>query len=223
MMGKRECPVARTAETTSDAVASVGSTAMRVRSVIRSMAVSASKSREFLSRRAVDGSRVPASAERRTSAASSWRERPPASSSRGSMPNRRRIAPAMPLSTRIRGFSTVLNAMVTGDANRATLPGSLSAMFLGTSSPKSMENTLMRTSEVAAATVPTAARLSAVSSSGTRRIAVSAGWAVYPSRMADTVMPTWAPHSWVDRVRRARETRRPWRVEASTRDGSRAT
>ena len=145
MTGNREWPVSLARATTSAAVSPASSISSRIRSVITSTAVSEPIPIDRVSSAAVPTSRVPASAEWRTSEASSEADRAPLSSSRGSMPKRRRIALAEELRPLITGRRAVVNPRCTGVIRSATRIGSAIAQFFGISSPKTIENVLTTT------------------------------------------------------------------------------
>ena len=115
------------------------------------------------------------------------------------------MAFAEPFSARISQPSVRANTMSGTTVARAIGIGRARAAFFGTSSPKSIENSVATTSAPNADTGP---------SSGSNRCA-SAGSARYPVSSAAIVMPTCAPESWNDSSRRARRTVRAARSPVS--------
>ncbi len=113
---------------------------MVTRGVIRSSAVSSPKRRERSTRVAVCSSIAPRRAELRTSETSSWGERAEASSSVGSIPNRRTIQLAVPLSPLIAQRNTAEKTVIGPAVARATARGLAMARFLGISSPSTIDN-----------------------------------------------------------------------------------
>ena len=99
--GNREWPVSRASSMTAQARSLASRLTVRTRGVMISPAVRVPNSTERSISSAVSGSRVPSSAEREISEASSVDDRAERSSSWGSIPSRRTIALAEPLSTRI--------------------------------------------------------------------------------------------------------------------------
>ncbi len=80
--------------------------------------------------------------------------------------------------------------------------GSAMAMFFGTSSPNTMDSTVATTS---ATTTPIESPTSGATPShcsGVDTRLASEGSVTKPSASVVTVMPTWAPESWVDSERR---------------------
>ena len=102
-------------------------------------------------RSAVDMSKVPSSTECSTRAVSSEAERADEISSCGSMPMRASTQFAAPPSTQMTGRATAVKAIWKGTTRTAVAIGWASARFLGTSSPKSIENTLMNVAAAKAA------------------------------------------------------------------------
>ena len=117
---------------------------VRTRGVMISPAVRVPNSTERSMSSAVSASRVPWSAERCTSEASSWELRAERSSSCGSMPRRRTIALAEPLSTRIGPRHERVKPRMKPWVARAVASGRAMAMFLGTISPKIIVTTVPR-------------------------------------------------------------------------------
>ena len=132
----------RASETTSAAVAVRSIEVARDRGVITSAAVWSAKPRDAVTSRAVLRSRVPASAEERTSEASSAGLRAAESSSCGSMPSASNVRLATPLSRRIIGFIAMPNQRTGAAATFAVARGSDTARVLGTISPTIIENTV---------------------------------------------------------------------------------
>ncbi len=186
-----------------------------------SAAVCWEKPSERVSRVAVPSSSVPASADRLTRKASSVFERPLVSSSRGSMPALRRILLALPLSTKISGVTAQVKPRCSGTDQRAVAIGTEIARFLGTSSPSSIDTMVARnmprpidTGSTAPSGIPTP-----VSGPSSRRD--SDGSTRYPTSRVVSVMPTCAPDSWVDSVRRPLRTEPAERLpEAASRSTS---
>ena len=102
-------------------------------------------------RSAVDMSKVPSSTECSTRAASSEAERAEEISSWGSMPMRASTQFAVPPSTQMTGRAMAVKAIWKGTTRTAVARGWANARFLGTSSPKSIENTLMNAAATNAA------------------------------------------------------------------------
>ena len=152
MTGKREWPVLAARAMTSAALAPSGRVRTRPRSVMTSAAHRRDMRIELVNREAVDVSKVPSSALCSTRAASSPAERADEISSRGSIPMRLSTQLAVPPRTQMTGANTVVNAIWKGTTARAVSMGWASARFLGTSSPKSMEKTLMNAAAAKAAT-----------------------------------------------------------------------
>ena len=176
---------------------------VRTRGVMISPAVRVPNSTERSISSAVSASRVPWSAERCTSEASSWELRAERSSSWGSMPRRRTIALAEPLSTRIGRLVSAVKPRMKPCVVRAVCSGRAMAMFLGTISPKIIVTTVPSARPSASDSgvttesgVPAAAR-------GPSMRSEIAGSARKPIARLVTVMPTWAPESCVDSDRRA--------------------
>ncbi len=157
---------------------------------------------------AVSGSRVPWSADRWISEASSAELRADRSSSWGSMPRRRTSALAEPLSPPMIGLFTAVNPRMKPWVARAVPSGSAIARFLGTSSPKIIVSAVDRVSAMPIATGVTAPSGRPAASSGPSTSSAIAGSARKPMARLVTVMPTCAPESWVERDFRARCT--PW-------------
>ena len=152
---------------------------------------------------AVSGSRVPWSAERCTSEASSWELRADRSSSCGSMPRRRTIMLADPLSARIGPRVSAVNPRMNPWVVRAVCSGRAIAMFLGTISPKIMVSTVPSTRPRPSASGETTSSGTPAAISGPSMRSEIAGSARKPIARLVTVMPTWAPESWVDSDLRA--------------------
>ena len=102
-------------------------------------------------RSAVDMSKVPSSTECSTRAASSEAERADEISSCGSIPMRASTQFAVPPSTQMMGRAMAVNTIWKGTTRLAVDIGWARARFLGTSSPKSIEKTLMNTAATKAA------------------------------------------------------------------------
>ena len=181
-----------------------------------SPAVRAPNSTERSISSAVSASRVPTDAERAISEASSVELRAERSSSCGSMPSRRTNALAEPLSRRIGTRITAVNPRWKRWVARAVAIGLASARFLGTSSPKIIVAKVPTTRPIAAAIgAPQPSGTPALPSGPSMR-SETAGSARKPIARLVTVMPTWAPESWVDSDRsasagpaRRRRPRRP--------------
>ncbi len=189
------------------------------RRVATSEARSSPNARLRVSSWAVVASSVPWLLDRRTSDVSSSGERAEASSSWGSTPNiRRRTASAQPLSRRITGAVDRVNPRWNPDTARAVRSGCDSAMFLGTSSPNTMVSAVASTSARVRETDRAAASPRPTAPSGPRSRAAIEGSATNPTARLVTVMPSWAPDSWVDSVRRAARTpAEPWSPSATWR------
>ena len=228
MTGNREWPVRRARSMTSAAESSRRTTTSRSRSVITSTAVSSVNSIELVSRVAVDSSRVPTSAERRTSAASSCGERPPDSSSRGSTPTLRSRALALPLNDDDeRAQRAGEAALQRGDhAGRGQRPADREVLGdeLADDHREAVDQDDREHRRDDAADRLTEHRRPRA---GRRSSRTTAGCVVYPSRMVVRVMPSWAPESSVDSRRSALRTdwlrRSSGAAWPSTRPGSRVT
>ena len=176
----------------------------------------------FVKRSAVDVSRVPSSAECSTRAASSDAERAEEISSCGSIPMRASTQFAVPPSTQMMGRATTVKAIWKGTTRAAVLIGWANARFLGTSSPKSMEKTLTKAAATKAATPVASPHARPALPSRPASRSARALCVVYPSRIVVSVMPTWAPESWVDKERVARKTEAAPRSPSSARLSSTA-
>ena len=152
MTGKREWPVRRASRSTSPAEAVRSIAVQRTRGVMTSAAVRSPKSSERVTSRAVPSSRVPASADRRTSEASSWGVRAPESSSCGVMPNSRSTRLAEPLSTTMSGRVSTEKRRTGSATTRAVRSGAEMPRNWGSSSPKTIEKTVAMTRARAAET-----------------------------------------------------------------------
>ena len=179
---------------------------VRTRGVMISPAVRLPNSTERSISSAVSGSRVPSSAEREIREASSVDERAERSSSCGSIPSRRTIALAEPLSSRIGSRITAVNMRWKPWVARAVSIGRAIARFLGTSSANTMVTSELIVSPIATATGRTAPSGTPAARSGPSMSSAIAGSARKPIARLVIVMPTWAPESWVDSERRARWT-----------------
>ena len=136
----------RARSTTSSALAVRSIETQRTRGVITSAAIRPPKSSERVTRRATSSSSVPTSAERRTIEASSRGVRAAESSSCGVMPNDSSTALADPLSTAMRGRRTRVKIW-TGRATTFAVPsGAEIPRNCGSSSPKTIEKRVARTS-----------------------------------------------------------------------------
>ena len=193
---------------------------VRTRGVMISPAVRLPNSTDRSISSAVSGSRVPSSAEREISDASSVDDRAERSSSCGSMPSRRTIAFAEPLSSRIGRRITAVNIRWKPWVARAVSIGRAMARFLGTSSAKTIVTTELTVSPMATATGATAPSGTPRARRGPSMRSEIAGSARKPIARLVIVMPTWAPDSWVDSERSAR-----WMpaAEASPSAAARAT
>ncbi len=140
--GNRECPVARVSSRTTLARSLASRLCVRTRGVMISPAVRVPNSTDRSISSAVSTSRVPRSAERWMSEASSVELRADRSSSCGSTPRRRTAAFADPLSSRIGSRIAAVNPRWKRWVARATPIGLASARFFGTSSPKIIVRTL---------------------------------------------------------------------------------
>ena len=138
---------------------------------------------------AVSASRVPWSAERWTSEASSVELRAERSSSCGSTPSRRTSALAEPLSSRISQPLAAVKPRWKPCVARAVSIGRAIAKFLGTSSPKSIVSTVLRISAMAIAIGRTAPSGMPMASKRTVDEAAIAGSARKPMARLVTVMP----------------------------------
>ncbi len=182
--------------------------AICTRGVMISPAVRGPKATERCTRCAVSVSSVPSLADRFASDASSSEERADRSSSWGSTPSARTTALAEPFSSRIGQVITVVKPRMKPWVRRAIGNGLAIASFLGTSSPKSIVATVASTSPSVTAMPGTApSGTPSPSSGGSSRVAM-AGSARKPITRFVRVTPTWAPESWVDRLRSA--VRTPW-------------
>ena len=141
--GNRECPVSTAAATSIASAASVALTnRTRTRGVSTSSAVLPENEIDRASRPAVGCSRVPCAADRRTSESSSTADRADRSSSCGSTPIIRSTAFAVPLSTTISGLNSIVDTRIGVTTILAVSSGSAMAMFLGTSSPNTIDSTV---------------------------------------------------------------------------------
>ena len=153
---------------------------------------------------AVSASSVPWSAERCTSEASSCELRAERSSSCGSMPSRRTIVLAEPLRTRIGPRVSGGEAAHEALRGRARSPaagrwrGSWAPARRRSSSPRCRAPGRGRAT--AGVTTPSGTPAAA---SGPSMRSEMAGSARKPMARLVTVMPTWAPESWVDSERSA--------------------
>ena len=137
---------------------------MRTRGVMISPAVRVPNSTDRSISSAVSASRVPSSADREISEASSVDDRAERSSSWGSIPRRRTIALAEPLSTRIGPRITAVKRRWKPCVARAVSIGRAIARFLGTSSAK-----IIVTSELTVRPIATATGATALSGSPAAR------------------------------------------------------
>ena len=128
------------------------------------------------------------------------------SSSWGSIPSRRTIAFAEPLSSRIGTRMTAVNKRWNPWVARAVSIGRAIARFFGTSSAKTMVTTELTMSPMATASGRTAPSGTPTASRGPSISSAIAGSARKPIARLVMVMPTWAPESWVESDRRARCT-----------------
>ena len=109
---------------------------------------------------------------------------------------------AVPFSTTISGLNSMVEIRIGVMTVFAVSSGSAIAMFFGTSSPNTMDST------VATDRPKISADRSAPSSRQPERLqrhrhqAGQRGCMTKPSARVVTVMPTWAPDSWVDSERR---------------------
>ena len=160
-----------------------------------STAVSSVMRMEFVNSEAVEVSNVPSWAEWRTIAANSDADLADESSSWGSTPKRRNIPFAEEFRTTITGLKITVKSVLKGTIRPAVFRGWASARFFGTSSPKTIDMTLMMT---AATPTPTAEEIAVDSPRPTPalvRRSASADWVVYPKRIVVKVMPTCEPES----------------------------
>ncbi len=148
--------------------------------------------------RAVLRSRVPASAEERTSEASSAGLRAADSSSCGSMPSASRVRFATPLSSRIIGFIAMPNHRTGAAATFAVAIGSDTASVLGTISPTIIENTVAISIASTDATDDAVDADRPSDSSGPCSSTPIDGLAMKPSTRVVRVMPSWHADSWVE-------------------------
>ena len=207
--GKREWPVWRARSMTEETRSPSSTVVVRTRGVMISPAVRVPNSTERSTSSAVSASRVPWSAERCTSEASSCELRAERSSSCGSMPRRRTIALAEPLRARIGPLLSAVKPRMKPCVVRAVSSGRAMAMFLGTISPKIIVTTVPsgQADRRATAGVTTPSGTPAAASGPSMRSEI-AGSARKPIARLVTVMPTWAPESWVDSERSASWTPR---------------
>ena len=138
----------------------------RMRGVITSAAVRSAKRSVRSRNEAVCASSVPSCAERRTSEESSSGLRAPEISSLASMPTRASTPLENPFRTRIAGLNTVLNTSWGRASARPITMGSAMDMFLGISSPRSIESRVATTIATTSETVPTTPAGSPIWSSG---------------------------------------------------------
>ena len=204
--GKRECPVSRASSITARARSFSSRLRVRTRGVMISPVVRAPNSTDRSISSAVSGSRVPTSAEREISEASSVELRADRSSSCGSSPNRRTAALAEPLRNRIGYLLSAVNQRIGNWVTLAVAIGRATARFFGTSSPKSMVRNVLSTRPMASAVGWMAPSGMPSASSGSSTISAIAGSARKPMPRFVIVIPTWAPDSWVDRERIATRT-----------------
>ena len=191
---------------------------VRTRGVMISPAVRVPNSTERSTSSAVSASRVPWSADRCTSEASSCELRAERSSSCGSMPRRRTIALADPLSARMGPRVRAVKPRMKPWVLRAVWSGRAMAMFLGTISPKIIVTTVPRTRPSASASGVTTLSGTPADANGSSMRSAIAGSARKPMARLVTVMPTWAPESCVDSERSASWTpRAPSSPEAAAR------
>ncbi len=206
--GNRACPVAAASCSTSVAVASASMNWTRGRGVITSAARRLPKATERFSSSAVPTSSVPRSADREASDASSEGLRAEASSSLGSIPMACRTRLAIPFSSRIRGPASAVKPRWKPTTARPTRIGWAIAQFFGTSSPKTIWAPVASTKATPKARPGVVASGTPRAPMGSRRRLAMAGSAMYPTTREVTVMPSWAPDSWVDRRFRAGTIRR---------------
>ena len=205
--GKRECPVSRASSMIDQARSLVSRLIVRTRGVMISPAVRLPNSTERSISSAVSGSSVPSSAEREMREASSVDERAERSSSCGSIPSRRTIALAEPLSSRIgqahhRGEDALEALGGAGGLHRArdreVLRHQLGEDHRHQRADRQPDGDRDR--------VGRRPRARPVARSGPSISSAIAGSARKPIARLVIVMPTWAPESWVDSDRRARWT-----------------
>ncbi len=189
---------------------------MRTRGVITSAAVRAGKSSERAMISAVVSSRVPTSAERRTSAASSSGVRALDSSSCGSTPTARSSRFALPLSKVISGPTARLKARSGPATTFAVASGAEMPRFCGSSSPMIIEKTVAMNRPRPTARGGTRSGGTPAERNGGSSSVARDGSTRKPTTSVVSVIPTWAPESWVESARTARSTPSARRSPAST-------
>ena len=99
-----------------------------------------------------------------------------------------------------------LNALTGGTTNRAVPSGLVIAMFLGTSSPNTMDSRVATISASTIATTPDASLSKPTSSSSGAKYLPSTGSARKPDARVVSVMPSCAPESANERLAWSRAT-----------------
>ena len=173
--GNRECPVSAATAITSAAVASRSKVTAFTRGVMTSAAVWVEKVRVRWRIVASSRSSRPSVAERRMRKLNSSALRAPESSSFGSMPIARMTRFAVPLKNTMIGLNTKVNPIWNGTTNFAVASGTASAKFLGTSSPRIIENRVARATPMTAPIALTADSATPRPRSGSRRSELMAG------------------------------------------------
>ena len=201
--GNRECPVERASSITCRARSPSSSESVRTRGVMISPAVRVPNSTERSISSAVSASSVPTDAEREINEASSVELRAERSSSCGSSPSLRMKAFAEPFRSRMGTRMAAVKPRMKRWVARAVCMGLAMARFLGTSSPKIIVRNVPSSRPIAVATGRTAPSGTPADSRGPRIRCDTAGSARNPIARLVTVMPTCAPDSCVERVRRA--------------------
>ncbi|BAS17301.1 hypothetical protein AHiyo8_56040 [Arthrobacter sp. Hiyo8] len=164
-----------------------------------SAAVRAEKFRVRATKLAVPASRVPSSAERRTREASSEGERAPEISSLASSPTRLSTLFEKPLSTMIAGLNTAVNISCGRASARPSGNAKARAMFLGTSSPISIDKPVAKAMARMSDKDWAAASGSPAQRSGPCKREPTDGSMTKPVSKVVRVIPNWQLESWVER------------------------
>jgi len=121
------------------------------------------------------------------------------------MPSARTMAFAVPLRNQRSGLVTQVNARCAPTTALPTFSGSAIAQFFGTSSPKTIWVAVAMRNAAVNATASDVSSGRPAASIGTRSSAAMEGSAMKPTTRLVIVMPSWAPESCVDSVRRPAE------------------
>ena len=155
---------------------------------------------------AVPLSRVPMAAERRTREAHSDGERAPEISSLASIPNRCNTLLEKPFKTVMAGLKMAVNSNCGRAKSLPISRGLAMAMFLGTSSPISMDNSVAISMAMARAMPATAASGTPKDPKGPVNMAPMEGSMRKPVNRVVRVMPNWQLESCVERLFRHRSS-----------------